>query len=1594
MGWLRRNRWLVVLALTLAWVGAAEGTASAQEPQFCNGLKATHVGGPGRNNLVGTNGDDVIVGLGGNDRIRGRGGNDVICAGPGNDNVDGGPGDDIIFGEQGRDVIRGSNGDDTVDGGIGNDNLRGDNGDDVLEGGGGVDRLSGGAGDDELSGGDANDRLWGNNGDDVLEGDGGANNRLDGGSGDDACDIGGGGSENRCEVQPGSIAGLVWADADRDGERDQEEDPVVGVAVRVVDVDGSLVRTTVTDDEGRYEFTELAAGSHRVTVDLPAGRATTTPDAPGVPDDLDSDVDQDGHVLIELAAGEHRSSVDGGLVYDLEIGGRLFRDLDGDGQRGTGEPRYGPSTIRLLDPAGQELAETTSDPSTGLYAFDGLDPGTYVVEFEVPEGLALTAADVGDDATDSDPDPTTGEVEVTIGDGAPTATIDAGFVSLLATIGDLVWVDLDEDGIQDPDEPGLPGVELSLRDRSTSPVTVVATTTTDDDGAYQFTDVASGQYDIHAFPLPAGYRATISNVGGDDTIDSDLGLISTGLFTVTGVDDPTIDLGLKPEPAIRGTVFVDENGNGVVDSREDHGTPRTRVELYDSGGTLVADDSVSGTFVLNNLGLEPDTYTLRAIPPPGYGFTIQDASDTEPDSDVDPVTGEVAVTVTDDAPAVAGVGIGLVALSNVIGDQVWLDRDRDGEYRFPDVVVPGVEVGLRDPDTSTVLDTTTTDEWGRYAFTDLAPGDYQLVFTRPFRRVWTEQNAPGVDEDDDSDVAVTGVTDIITVNDGDRILTVDAGLVYDLRVRGRTWADLDGDGDRNSIKEPDLRANVHLLDEDGQVLATTLSGSNGRFEFDGLDPGTYRLEFQPVDGYGFSPTGGTPGVDSAADPVTGRTTLFELSDGDGSADLEAGYVPEPGSIGDRVWVDRDLDGLQDPGEPGYEGLTVQLLDPTNLTVLATTATDAAGLYTFDDVAIGDYRLQFLRPNAHDWIGAGAGSDDTIDSDVAGDGTVDVTVGPGQDRTDIDAGLVEVFIFNGIVWDDLNGDGLSQSGDEPRVDGVLVELVRDDGQVVASTRTGQSGAGEGRYNLFTTTWGRYQVRFTPPEGFDFTTPNPHPALGSSVDASGLSSVNVVDGAGILGVRAGLVPQPGTIGDRVWLDANRNGLQDADEEGVGGVRVELLDVTGGGSVAAVATTDPDGSYRFDDVPTRTSYSVAFENPDDRRFAFTTRAAGDGRLDSDADAQGLAPELTLDPGQSTLDVDAGLVRRLLVTGQAWDDDGDGIREAAEAPVGGARVDLLDGDDNVVDTQTTRGDNGRYTLEAPSPGTYRVRLTPPTDRSLTASDVGGDDGVDSDFDPVTGTTDPIALDDADPLAADVDAGLLVDRQPERASIGDRVWLDENSDGIQDPGEPGIDGVVVRLLDERGGELATATTDPNGRFTFTDLEAGTYELEFPELTGRERTGAERGPDDVDSDANEETGRTGPITLADGEVDDTVDAGYVDAADGATIEGRVWSDADGDGIRDAGEQPIEGATVRLFFDIGTSVIEIDSTPTRTDGSYAFTDLPPDRYQILIEVGGATPTTEGAGSDETVDSDIRADGRSPSFEVGAGQVAVVDGGFVD
>jgi hypothetical protein len=168
----------------------------------------------------------------------------------------------------------------------------------------------------------------------------------------------------------------------------------------------------------------------------------------------------------------------------------------------------------------------------------------------------------------------------------------------------------------------------------------------------------------------------------------------------------------------------------------------------------------------------------------------------------------------------------------------------------------------------------------------------------------------------------------------------------------------------------------------------------------------------------------------------------------GNAKGSLGPIPQQvpqckGSIGDFVWHDENRNGVQDPNEPGINGVTVTLT-PTNpagapqTTVTGTSPTGQAGYYQFRNLCQGAYEVTVTTPSGYSETLALVGAPD---ADSNGSPTT-VTL-PNRDSSDqtIDFGFTTpcTGIIGDFVWTDLNDNGIQEPG-ETGQNGVLVQLL--------------------------------------------------------------------------------------------------------------------------------------------------------------------------------------------------------------------------------------------------------------------------------------------------------------------------------------------------------------------------------------------------------------------------------------------------------------------------------------------------------------------------------------------------------------------------
>src|SRR5690625_1463882 len=389
------------------------------------------------------------------------------------------------------------------------------------------------------------------------------------------------------------------------------------------------------------------------------------------------------------------------------IGDYVWVDTNKDGLQDDGEDPLEGVKVELTDADdepvtdvfGDEVEPTFTD-AEGRYLFDNLPAGEYKVKFTLTDDQAekyiFTELNAGDDtAVDSDADPATGWTEtIVLNDDTEALTSDyddqqfdasegidptwdAGVTLKTVSVGDYVWHDKNRDGLQDEEEPGIPGVTLCLIGPDGEPVTdvfgdPVGPVVTDDDGFYTFDNLpALSGDDTYTVCIDrdeskdalAPYIPTLENEGDDRAVDSSTWEATTlpGDLHEDGDRDPTLDFGfITKSYAIGDYVWVDTNKDGLQDDGEDP-LEGVKVELTDADGEPVTDvfgDEVEPTFtdsqgryLFDDLpaGEYKVRFTLTDEQSEKYIFTELNAGDdTAVDSDADPATGWTQVIVLND----------------------------------------------------------------------------------------------------------------------------------------------------------------------------------------------------------------------------------------------------------------------------------------------------------------------------------------------------------------------------------------------------------------------------------------------------------------------------------------------------------------------------------------------------------------------------------------------------------------------------------------------------------------------------------------------------------------------------------------------------------------------------------------------------------------------------------------------------------------------------------------------------------------------------------------------------------------------------------
>ena len=697
------------------------------------------------------------------------------------------------------------------------------------------------------------------------------------------------------------------------------------------------------------------------------------------------------------------------------------------------------------------------------------------------------------------------------------------------------------------------------------------------------------------------------------------------------------------------------------------------------------------------------------------------------------------------------------------------------------------------------------------------------------------------------------------------------------------------------------------------------------------------------------------------------------------------------ALGDRVWLDADADGLQDPGEPGVAGVTVVLRDAGSGAAVDTQRTDADGAYLFPRIAAGDYRVAF------DWATAGApyrfqfsprdiGPDEAADSDPdpATGVTAVVTTG-GTDNRDVDAGLVPVDEIElgpldltvGCELDAFTVDrfAVRNVGGKPVTDALTVDFVVDtDGDGMASP-------------------GEVVVGST-------VVTDDIPVGDSVIVSAGPFAAAPVDICRVIAVAYGCVCEPATAG--VARIRTRNAGDDQ-----AGCAPDALpigcspDVRPDGFTFAWSALDPAADALLADPSSPTTTVAPPADP----YVATTMAF----VLTTTYPQGCQSRDTVAVTFAAVDAETGPELTDCAGATATLTGPTGFSEYAWTPALG----LADPTDPRATVTIPEGRTEyvlRYRDASGCTAEYRQTI-----RGVSCVDLRLDKAV-RDVPAAVGATVSFALTLTNEGLGEA-TGIVVTDVLDGAFAFERAQpagqYDPTSGRWSVPGAlaPGASAeLVIYATVTRGGlltnvaEVVTADQPDvdseygNGRIDEDDMDAVCLGVDlevacntapptlrtFPGLGRYQwyRDGILLPGASGSEVVAEETGRY-TVEIEGGQ------SGYPDACDVAVafercgdVGDRVWLDVDGDGVQDAGEPGLPGVGVRLY-DARTDTL-VRAVATGSDGTYLFRNILAGAYYVVFD-DTSEPydvpfrfSPRNRGGDDALDSDPDADGRTGAF----------------
>ncbi len=1167
-----------------------------------------------------------------------------------------------------------------------------------------------------------------------------------------------------------------------------------------VTMTGPEDRQGLMDENGQCLFADLIPGLYQVNVILPR---SVLADQSGVwqMELLHGSVT--ASLSVDILPGQDTMPQAAMLLQTAAVLGYVFDDPDRDGDLGAGEAPLDGVMVSLLAEQNGTWAQVQSVQTgvDGQYRFDYLTPGQYRLSITLPIGKAL--ADLRAE-------------EPFLLESGQNLQVLAGAVSPGTLVANAFW-DSNNDGLQGIYERAIEGTLVEVYPMEGG--NAVAEGETNRNGQVSFGGITPGSYYIR-FTLPEGYwlsqQGDVSGLKRNTVPMADSRQGTTEPFTLLEGQTEEFGVGGIKTGLIRGRIWRDTNEDGIMDDDEP-GLAGCEITLLGSRGgksyAYTTDDTGRYEVIVRT-----DSYLFTVKGPSGMSFTRFS------------LTGGVNRSII----TTEGVGAGerrytfesgtreenqnIGFVPGVILEGVaFLDSNYNGIWDDGEQLLSGVTLELTRSANAKALGSIVTGQEGAFRFDSLRGGEYSLRAVLPDTGV-VFTRVPVSDSDYknlfDQRTGRRETTVSLTMSSGER-RAVGVGAVVPGSLSGSVFADINYNGLYDSGEKPVAGVLLRLLDQEGNMVAGVETDATGQYTFGGLMPMAYTLAVEKPAGYMFTKLsdGEYRSRVQVMKKNEGFTEVISVALGERVTGVYAGVIL-PAGVQGQVFADANDDGLLSPGESGFENVLVSLLNESRQEVKSFT-TGADGSFTFADLHPGRYILSYLLPEDTVYAAKAAGGSDVYSEDLtAFSDAFDLSIGETK-RVPL-CGAVALGRLSGTAFHDGNANGIKEEG-EGTLSGVRIILIsRRTGQEAASMLTGMDGV----FMLDRLRPGMYTLNVSLPPAMVFTRAGANILMQPSLEAKGSLDIDIPMGERLDGCMVGGT-LPASLQGHVWLDENNNGLQEPEEALLSGLSVQVLD-TLTGSVFTELTTDENGSYHVPVIQPGT-YKLTVSLPQNSIAADT--GAGENMFHDGAPGYMILHGLTLLEGEEISEIRAGVKQYTSVEGTVWADEQGSIIQLA-----GTQVSLYSADDTMTPLKmVTTGEDGAYRFDQLMPGEYRIGaelpqgylFVKPDDARLTSKEV-----VSVIEDTASGLSYNFLLNMGEDQAM-LDIGAV-----KTGKLGDYAWLDENGNGLQDAGEPGIPGLIVILVQD-GQQVASAKTDAHGYYLFDNVYPMVSQVQvsmYPEL--------------------------------------------------------------------------------------------------------------------------------------------------------------------